>query len=71
MTDQQWWQAHGRLLEKVLDASRFPVAATIGEAAAMERDAAFDPEEAFEFGLERVLDGIGVLVEARSAAREG
>jgi hypothetical protein len=27
-------------------------------------------EQAFEFGLERVLDGIGVLVEARAAARE-
>jgi AcrR family transcriptional regulator len=67
MTDEQWWQAHGPLLEKVMDPGRFPVAASVGEAAASEHQGAFDPQHAFEFGLQRILDGVEALVRARAA----
>lgn len=63
MTDEQWWYAHAPLLEKVFDASRYPTAARVGEAAG----AAYNPEHAFEFGLQRVLDGIEAFIRARSA----
>lgn len=65
MTDDQWWSRLAPFLEKVFDASRFPVAARVGAAAGAEYQAAADPERAFEFGLVRVLDGIEVLVHRR------
>jgi AcrR family transcriptional regulator len=67
MTDEEWWAAHAPLLEKVFDVDRYPVAARVGAAAGEALQAAYDPEYAFEFGLGRVLDGIGVLVESRSS----
>jgi hypothetical protein len=66
MTDDEWWSANAPLLEKVFDAERYPTAARVGEAAAEAYGAAYDPEHAFEFGLQRVLDGIEAFVGARS-----
>jgi AcrR family transcriptional regulator len=66
MTDQQWWEANGPLLAKILDADRYPVATRVGTAAGQEFNAAYDPEHAFEFGLKRVLDGIEALVRSRT-----
>ncbi|CAA9570911.1 MAG: Transcriptional regulator, AcrR family [uncultured Thermomicrobiales bacterium] len=64
-TDQQWWEANAPLLEKVFDPSRFPTAARVGPAAGIAYQAAYDPEHAFVFGLERILDGIAALVRSR------
>lgn len=64
---EQWWSAHAPLLEKVFDASRHPTAARVGAAAGAAYGAAYEPEHAFEFGLQRVLDGIEVLIERRAA----
>ncbi|MGH3622854.1 MAG: TetR/AcrR family transcriptional regulator [Sciscionella sp.] len=66
LTDEQWWEAHAPLLDKVFDASRYPLAARVGAAAGTEHQAPYAPEHAFEFGLQRVLDGIEAFVEARS-----
>jgi AcrR family transcriptional regulator len=68
LTDEQWWQAQAPLLEQVIDAGRFPIADRVGTAAAIAYGGLWDPDHAFEFGLERVLDGIGVLIEARTTA---
>jgi AcrR family transcriptional regulator len=65
MTDEQWWYRQAPLLERVLDPARFPVAVRVGSAAGEEHQAAVDPEHAFEFGLQRVLDGIEALVRTR------
>jgi hypothetical protein len=65
MTDEQWWARQAPLLERVFDPARFPVAARVGAAAGEEHQAAVDPAHAFEFGLERVLDGIEALVRSR------
>ena len=67
MSHEQWWRAHAPLLEKVFDASRYPTAARVGAAAGEAYGAAHAPEHAFEFGLQRVLDGIEVLIERRAA----
>jgi AcrR family transcriptional regulator len=64
-TDEQWWEAKAPLLEKVFDADRFPLAARVG-AAAGEAYGAGDPAASFDFGLQRLLDGIDVLVAARA-----
>jgi hypothetical protein len=41
----------------------------VGPVAGAAYEAAYDPDFAFEFGLQRVLDGIEALVRAR--ARDG
>ena len=56
------------LLEQVIDAGRFPIADRVGTAAAIVYGGLWDPHHAFEFGLERVLDGIGVVIEAGTTA---
>ncbi|MEV0617938.1 TetR/AcrR family transcriptional regulator [Nonomuraea sp. NPDC050404] len=66
LTDQQWWAAHAPFLSRISDASRYPTAARVGQAAGEELNAAYSPEHAFEFGLERVLDGIEALVARRA-----
>lgn len=67
MTDAEWWEAYGPLLEKVFDATRYPVAARVGAVAGEAYQSAYDPEHGFDFGLERVLDGIEKLVAARQS----
>lgn len=66
MTDEQWWEEYAPLLEQVLDPERYPTAAHIGSVSGAEYAAPSAPERAFEFGLQRVLDGIEVLVRGRS-----
>jgi AcrR family transcriptional regulator len=65
LTEEQWWYRQAPLLERVLDPARFPLAVRVGTAAGEEHQAAYDPEHAFEFGLQRVLDGIEALVRER------
>ncbi len=64
-TDHEWWAANVPFLEKVLDSESYPIAARVGAAAGAAHEAAYSPEHAFEFGLQRVLDGIDVLVSSR------
>jgi hypothetical protein len=70
-TDAEWWAANAPLLEKVFDPGRYPTAARVGPAAGAAYAAAFSPEHAFEFGLQRVLDGVEALVSARAAQPNG
>jgi AcrR family transcriptional regulator len=67
LTDDDWWTAQAPLLEQVIEPDRFPCAVRVGTAATEAYRGLWDPDHTFEFGLERVLDGIEVLVEARRA----
>jgi AcrR family transcriptional regulator len=67
LTDDEWWAAQAPRLEQVLDPDRFPTASRVGTAASKAYEGLWDPDHAFEFGLQRVLDGIEVLVKARAA----
>ncbi len=67
MTDAEWWTVNAPLLDKVMDAARFPVSSRVGQAAGREYDAYADPERALAFGLERILDGVAVLIARRGA----
>jgi AcrR family transcriptional regulator len=62
LDDEAWWAAAAPWLAKVFDPSRYPVAARVGTAAGEQHRAAYDPAFAFEFGLQRVLDGISALI---------
>jgi AcrR family transcriptional regulator len=61
--DEAWWEAAGPLLAQAMDAERYPLAVRVGAAAGAAQGAAFDPERAYAFGLERVLDGLAALIE--------
>ena len=63
LTDQAWWAAHGPLLAEVLDPALYPTAVRVGTAAGAEYDAASDPVRSFDFGLERVLDGVAAYID--------
>lgn len=68
ITDAQWWEAVEPALAEVFDVSRFPVAARVGQAAGQAHQAAHNPEHAYRFGLDRLIDGVAVLVD-RTAKR--
>ena len=52
---------YGQLLRALLDAQRFPELSAIAEAGVMDKS---DPwEDEFRFGLDRILDGVDVLVQ--------
>ena len=65
VSDQQWWDTYGPLLETVLDPEHYPTAVRVGAAAAAEYGAAHDPHRSFEFGLHRLLDGLEAFVSGR------
>ncbi|WP_020673481.1 TetR/AcrR family transcriptional regulator [Amycolatopsis nigrescens] len=66
MTDLQWWEAHLPILEQVIDEAAYPLSTRVGNAAGEAYNAAYAPDQAFEFGLARVLDGIETLVRSRA-----
>jgi AcrR family transcriptional regulator len=65
VSDEQFWTAVASGLEAAVREDRFPLLWKVSSAGV------FDPAEdemfLFEFGLQRVLDGIEALVEARAA----
>jgi AcrR family transcriptional regulator len=71
LTDDEWWAAQAPLLEQVLEPDRFPTASRVGTSASKEYEGLWDPDHTFEFGLQRVLDGIEMLVESRTRRAGG
>ncbi|MEU4307237.1 TetR/AcrR family transcriptional regulator [Streptomyces rochei] len=62
LTDAQFWQAQEPVLVKAMTSGRYPVLASLSE------DAFGTGFDHFDFGLQRILDGLEVLVAARRAA---
>jgi len=67
MTDEQWWAMNTPLLEGLVDPSLYPTTVKIGEAYKSGRMTPPDQERNFEFGLQRVLDGVAAFIESRPA----
>lgn len=65
MTDAEWWVTQAPLLDKLVDPARFPVATRVGVAAGQEYQGASNPQYAFKFGLERILDGIAAFIQSQ------
>jgi AcrR family transcriptional regulator len=53
VSDEQWWSARESFWEEYFDVERYPTIGAMWDAGAFEARA-----DAFEFGLQRVLDGI-------------
>lgn len=63
LTDTEFWQAQTPMLEKIMASGRYPLLASLDENT-------WGPDfDHFEFGLQRILDGLEVFV-ARRAAEE-
>ncbi|MCY1044511.1 TetR/AcrR family transcriptional regulator C-terminal domain-containing protein [Corallococcus sp. bb12-1] len=62
MSDATWWQVNAPLLARMSDPERYPTASRVGTAAGQAHGAAYNPDHAFRFGLERVLDGLSALI---------
>jgi AcrR family transcriptional regulator len=77
LSEEQWWTARAPLLDQYLEPARFPTLV------AVQRSGGFDEPDAvesynlqralddFEFGLQRVLDGVEMLLRARSRPSSG
>lgn len=64
LTDAQFWEAQRPALEKAMNSGRYPVMAGLSEDT-------FGPEfDHFEFGLQRILDGLEDFVTRRNAGRQ-
>ncbi|QBX55460.1 TetR/AcrR family transcriptional regulator [Nocardioides seonyuensis] len=63
MSDADWWAANQPVLARVFDPEEFPLAVRVGAAAGEAQGSAWDADRAWEFGLARTLDGLGVLIE--------
>ncbi|MEV3861583.1 TetR/AcrR family transcriptional regulator C-terminal domain-containing protein [Streptomyces sp. NPDC050095] len=60
MTDAAFWEAQRPTLEAVMDTGNYPVMMSLSD------DTFSDAFDHFGFGLQRILDGLDVLVAARS-----
>ncbi|HEY3950485.1 TetR/AcrR family transcriptional regulator [Phenylobacterium sp.] len=65
MTDEEWWSQQGPLLAGLIDPSRYPTTVRIGEAYKAGQIPRGDRESNFEFGLQRVLDGVEAYISGR------
>ena len=63
-SDREWWSSVGPLLTRVLDPVRYPRAVRVGAAAGEAAGSAHDPDRAYAFGLDRLLDGLAPLLDA-------
>jgi AcrR family transcriptional regulator len=66
MDDEQWWAANAPLLARVFDERAYPTAARVGAAAGAAHGSAYNPGHAYDFGLQRVLDGLAALIDGRA-----
>lgn len=71
--DEQWMRVVMSIAESVADPARFPVAARVGIAAQAARSGVQGGEDAFTFGLDRLLDGFALFIDAadRRSSSEG
>jgi AcrR family transcriptional regulator len=65
ITDEQWWQKVQPLVAEVFDPAQFPIAARVGQAAGQAHQSAHNPEHAYAFGLDRLLQGVAKLLKER------
>lgn len=64
ITDEQWWALNGELLKDLIDPFRYPATVRVGKA---YRDDKLKVNQVrrFDFGLQRVLDGIEMFITSR------
>ena len=64
VSDEDWWEAQRPYLDEVLTGSQYPMLTRVSDAGGFEGP----QDRSFEFGLQRILDGLEALIEARRDA---
>ncbi|PXY29498.1 TetR/AcrR family transcriptional regulator [Prauserella sp. PE36] len=59
VSEAQWWAEHGPMLDEYLAGDAFPAVREVRAAGAFESDL-----DSFEYGLQRILDGVEGRIEA-------
>ncbi len=68
LSDADWWAQHEPVMAAATELMPYDLASRVGRAASEAADGLYDPKLAFDFGLDRIIDGIGVLVARRMSA---
>jgi AcrR family transcriptional regulator len=63
MTDAEWWEINAPALERLMPPGEYPISSRVGQVAGEEYNALADPERSFQFGLDRILDGLAALLD--------
>jgi AcrR family transcriptional regulator len=77
VTDDQWWAAREPIFDQYFDPDRYPTLVSVHQSGAFdprEGDADYTLQQAlddFEFGLQRVLDGVEAFIRRRAAQLDG
>ncbi len=72
ISEDQWWTSRAPLLDQYLESARFPTLTWVAEQGGFTEDDCVESYtlqralDDFEFGLQRVLDGVEALVRARA-----
>ncbi len=66
LSDAEWWSRQEPTLAEATQLMPYRLAARVGQAAAEAANGLFDPALALSFGLDRILDGLGVLIDGRA-----
>jgi AcrR family transcriptional regulator len=69
LSDEEWWRQIAPTLTSVMGGAHFPVAARVGTSVGEHFQSVIDPAHALAFGLQRILDGIALLISERGATR--
>ncbi|HEY8618185.1 TetR/AcrR family transcriptional regulator [Phenylobacterium sp.] len=68
LTDEQWQALAVPTLQEIIAPDAFPVLRRVGEACTTAYGAAWPRDRGFEFGLQRVLDGLAVFIARKQGA---
>jgi hypothetical protein len=58
----QWWTNLEPALAAMMDPAQFPLGSRVGRASGEYHQSAGDPTHSLDFGLERILDGVEMLI---------
>ncbi|HEU4347854.1 MAG TPA: TetR/AcrR family transcriptional regulator C-terminal domain-containing protein [Actinoplanes sp.] len=63
MSDAEWWEINAPILQRVMPGGAYPISSRVGQAAGQEYNAINDPDRSFQFGLDRIIDGLADLLD--------
>jgi AcrR family transcriptional regulator len=69
ISDAEWWAVNAPVLERLMPPEAYPISGRVGTTAGEEYNAVRDSERSFRFGLDRILDGLEVLLTSERQPR--
>ncbi len=67
--DREWWMSRSPVLAELITPDQFPTATRVGDSCRDFHEVEAKRPQNFEFGLQRVLDGVAAFVAARHDAK--